>query len=151
MRKRKLFCVLSLLLGLGLMGLQGTDAPKDEVALKWKKLGKMKVLPGIWVSRSRNMRWGVHMKEIRRTIEKVKLEQPVRIALMLDGGMKLDLGSYKPDEKKEGSDEVIWSTIPNLIEFYEDVRFTPSEIYPLQFFDQDDKKRATIRVKVTRE
>ena len=97
------------------------------------------------------MRYGIHMKEIRRTLETAAFDQTVNIVLVLDGGMKLDLGTYKPDEKKEDSEELGWSTIPNLVELYEDVRFTPSQMYPLQFFDSDGKKRATIRVQVTRE
>ncbi len=151
MWKRKMHCVLMLLLGFGIMGVHGADIPKDEAAPKWKKLAKMRVLPGVWVSRSRNMRYGIHMKEIRRTLEKAVFDQTVNIVLVLDGGMKLDLGTYKPDEKKEDSEELGWSTIPNLVELYEDVRFTPSQMYPLQFFDSDGKKRATIRVQVTRE
>jgi hypothetical protein len=151
MRKRKLFCVLTLLLGLGTMGVYGTDTPKDDVALKWEKLAKKRILPGVWVSQSRNMCWGIHLKEIRRTLEKAAFDQAVKIVLILDGGMKLDLGSYQPDENKEGNKKVGWSTIPNLKEFYEDVRITSGQMYPLQFFDQANEKRVTIRVQVIRE
>ncbi len=142
--------VAALLLGLGLVGLQAAPA-SDEPAVKWKKLGKMRVLPGVWISRSQNMRWGFHMKEIKRTLEKAAFDLPVKIELVLDGGMKVNLGSYVPDGRTDVSPDVRWSTIPNLVEHYEDVRFTTMGMYPLQFYDEEGKKRATIRVQVVRE
>jgi len=127
------------------------DVPKDDVAVKWKKLGKQRILPGIWISKSQNMVWGIHMKEIRQKMESVGFDQPVKITLVLDGGMKVNLGAYKPDEPIVGTTEVTWSAILNLVERNEDLRFTSDEIYPLQFYDADDNKRATIRVRVSRE
>jgi len=129
-----------------LWGMQQSAA--DEEAAAWKKLGKARIRSGIWLSQAGTFRWGFHLKEIREVLEKTAFDRPVTIVIILDGGMRVDLGTYQPQVGEGDPPAITWPTVPEVREMDIQIQVTPGETYRIMFLDTSGKQRASIITRV---
>ena len=107
------------------------------------------------------MKWGFQLKSLREALELAGFDKPLKIAIILDGGMRVDLGGYRPvttspppaagqqpETKADAPPDGLWSSIPNLVEVESDVRVTPGMLYRVMFMNSEGKKKASIMVRV---
>jgi len=149
---KKVFKTLAGLLMLGVLSLSIVNAQNqtggDQETAAWKRLGKIRIRSGIWLSKVGTFRWGFHMKEIREALETAAFDQEVMIVMVLDGGMRVNLGTYRPRIQEAEVPAISWPAVPNLREMDIDVRVTTGEMYRILFLDTEGKEKASILTRV---